>query len=387
MLEPTEFSSADFIPPTAFGPLVGWVFCVGVLGLGAGSLIVFFFLRARSLVRAQEREHALLHDGAEKPLTIGSARVVKGRVEVDGADDVAVGVEITQVVRNHTSKGNRWHTWEEAYRRVRSKPFYLVRGDGQTVYVEPGESALVVDSLETKYPTDMPIGRVRWADVRREEIFYAYGDLVEGLHPRAQEGYRGGPGWMLRRPPSGRMLLATEAIRDRYKGRVSFLRRAGLFLAVTFCALHAVFTAPFVAASLFGTHTTAEVTSSGQYMTRTKGNTTTHYWITVRADDGFTLKEYVERDLYDVLANAKARGPVTVPLLRVGSWEGACFVGDQPYVYGAWVFFGTVGLVITLLVMRFTYTTSFAWYDRKKVNEHGGPGHWDKTGPTAPVAT
>ena len=85
------------------------------------------------------------------------------------------------------------------------------------------------------------------------------------------------------------MLLATQAIRDRYATRVLFLRRSALWLAIGFCIFHGLVTLPFVAARLFGTVTAADVTGTSTYLTHNKGNTTTHYVISARTADGFAL--------------------------------------------------------------------------------------------------
>ncbi len=386
MIEPYVLTSPGFLPPGTFGPVASWICAVGLLGLGFGSFIAFLVLRARALQKMQEREHALLQEGADKALLPGPARVVKGRVELDGGDGIAVGVDNRQAVKNHPSRNGKWHTWEEVSRTVHAVPFYLVRDDGQSVYVEVSEAALVVDALETKYPIDLPSLRVRSADVRRGERFFAYGDLVEGMHPRGGDAYRGGSGWILRAPPGGRLLLATDAIRDRYVGRIAFLREWAAWLALAFCGLHAVFTLPFVADSLFGTRATATLADLGTYVTRSKGHTTTHYVLTARAADGFTLKDQVSSTVYDEAQRAQSRGIVVVPIIRVGNWEGASFLGDEPYVYGSWVVLGIAGAAVTLLLMRFAYPFSYAWYDRAKLGERGGTGHWNETRPGAPIA-
>ena len=379
--------SSSLIPPAACGPGTAVVFCVCLLGFGIAFLIGYLVVRAAALAQAQEREHALLLERAAKPLSRGPSRVVEGRVELDGAEDVAVEIDIIQSVIDVTTKNSTSHSWKEVSRSVRAAPFYLVRDDGEQVYVEPSEGALIVDSLETRYPTELARKRVRAADVRRGERFFAYGDLVEGLHPRARQGYRDGLGWILRTPRTDRMLLATQAIRDRYAPRILFLRRSALWLAVGFCIFHGLVTLPFVAARLFGTVPAADVTGTSTYLTHNKGNTTTHYVISARTADGFALVSDVPQVAFTEVGRVRAYGgaPVQVPILRTFDWSYASYLGDEPSVSLLGVILGVTGALFLLLIVRLGYGNTIAWYDRAKLSEHGGTGHWRETRPASPV--
>jgi hypothetical protein len=383
---PFDFSTADYLPASTAGPL--WaLFSVAVLGIGPGSIFVLMFLQARRLAAVQAREHAHLREEAERPLVSGPGHVVSGRVELDNSETIGVQVDITQEVKNHTSKNSRWHTWNEVARTVRPGPFYLVREGLPPVYVEPDENALVVDTLETSYPLPMASRRIRTADVKVGESFFAYGDLQEGPHPRARDAYRGSAmGWVLRPPRRGRMLLATEGIRDRYKDRVSYLWKSGIICGAIFLGLHAWFTLPFVAATVLGTRTTAEVVRTDTYVTHHKNSTTRHYELITRSADGFELTQDVPSFVYDRARDALARGDtVVVPIVRTRDWKWASFVGPDPYVSGPWIVMGVICFAITLLAVRGTYKGKYAWYDKKKLSEHGGSGHWTEPRPSAPV--
>ena len=84
------------------------------------SLIGYLVVRAAALAQAQEREHALLLERAAKPLSRGPSRVVEGRVDLDGAEDVAVEIDIIQSVIDVTTKNSTSHSWKEVSRSVRA---------------------------------------------------------------------------------------------------------------------------------------------------------------------------------------------------------------------------------------------------------------------------
>jgi hypothetical protein len=382
---PFDYSVASYLPPASAGPL--WaLFSIAVLGIGAGSAIVLMFVRARALSHVQTREHTTLHERAERPLFAGPGHVVSGRVELDNGQQIGVRVDIVQQVKNHTSKNSRWHTWEEVSRKVQPGPFYLVREGVQPIYVEPDEDALVVDTLETSYPLDMALSRVRTADVKVGEDFFAYGDLHEAPHPRARDAYRGSVGWVLRPPRRGRMLLATEGIRDRYRDRISFLYKWGAVCTLIFGTLHAFFTVPFVLAAVLGTHTTTELVGTNTFVTHNKNSTTTHYEIRTRTTDGFELKQEVPYAVYDDARDViKRGGTVAIPLVRTRDWTWASYLGQDPYVSGPFIIIAIISAGVALLILWATYKTKYAWYDKEKLGEHGGTGHWTEPRPAAPV--
>ena len=97
--------------------------------------------------------------------------------------------------------------------RTRSVPFYLVRPDGEAVYVEPGQDLLIVDSLVTRYPNETPAAASAPPTCAAERNSTSMETLHEGMHPRARGAYREVTGWIPRPPRGGPMLLATEAIR------------------------------------------------------------------------------------------------------------------------------------------------------------------------------
>jgi hypothetical protein len=317
---------------------------------------------------------------AREPLAVGAQRVVHGTVAVDGPVDAAIQIDVEQAVKNHKSKNGHWHTWQEVARRVQASPFYLVPPEGETVYVEPDERVLVVDAIETKYPLDAPLRRRRVADVRRGEEFFVYGELVRGPHPRAQSAYRDGVGWVLRAPRGARMLLANEAIGDRYPKRAKFLLAWGLVVGLVGGGLNAWLTWPFVAASIAGEASSAQVTDSWTYNTTHKGKTTTHYAIRVRLADGRTVEDTFSRATYE-WAHGPRDLPLTIPVVRAQGWTSAVFFGTTPYVLLPWAMMGTFVALFTAATLVSAYRGRLAWYDRKTLDDYGGKRRWNETRP------
>jgi len=367
---------ADFIPPGYVGASGTYLVLVGILGLGWGLFVLWMVFEAFRLSRLQEHEHATLYVRAARILAPGPSRVVRGRVEVDG-EDVAIEIDVVQNVVDHTNKNSRWHEWVESSRRSVARPFRLTREDGRSVLVEPDENLLVVDALTTTYPIDQPRFRTRSAVVRSGEEVYVYGDLHEG---DAGGAYRGGAAFRLRPPRGGRMLVATEAMRDRYRGRIRYLRRCGLGIGALFVLLHGIFTRAFLVTAILGTHATATITSTRTYLTSGKHGPVPHYVITARADDGLMIEGEVQRDVYDRADYARATGADrTIPILRVAGSPGASCLGNEPSVHLLVIILGVAAAALSTILALTQYDRRFAWYDRKAVSEEGGSGHWVET--------
>jgi hypothetical protein len=259
-----------------------------------------------------------------------------------------------------------------------------VRDDGEAIYVDPPDDVFVADTLETQYPINSPRTRVRVADVRRGEMFFVCGDLDRGSHPRAQSAYRDGDGWILRSPRQ-RMLLVTDAIRDRYRARISFLYWAGGIFAIIFVVAHALITGPFLAAAIFGTHTMGNVIDAGTWVTVNKGNKTTHYRLTARTPDGVVVTQEVSRRLFDAMWPEKSDENATIPVLETLHSADASYIGLEPSLFGFWLFGGTMLSVAAAIVAQAAYRKRVPWYDMPKLNEHGGSGYWVEPRPANPV--
>lgn len=385
MINPDVFAPDDYVSPENAGYAWSLFIGVGLLGIVCGGLIVWMLLKARALSKAHARDEKEMLDLAARPLSAGPHRVVFGRVDLDEEDDVALEIDIDQTVNDHSSKNGRWHTWDEVDRELKKKPFYLVRDDGETIYVEPPEDVLVVDDLDTKYPIDAPRTRVRFADVRRGEQFFVYGDLDRGAHPRGQSAYRDGSGWILRSPRQ-RMLLATAAISGRYRERIHYLNLVGGVSAVIFVILHAFITMPFLEAAFFGTRTTGTVVDRKTWVTTNKGNKTNHYSLTVKTPDNLVFDQEVSHVLYEaMIAERVGDDPASIPVLETAHSERASYFGFEPNLLVFWLLFGTIVWLTTVIIVALEYRNRLPWYDRPKLNEHGGSGYWVEPRPQNPV--
>ncbi len=319
----------------------------GVLGVGWGAITFGLLQLAWSLARLQRHDHELIQDRGQA-LAAGPSHVVHGRVEVDG-DAPAIEIDVVQRVTNHASKNACTHDWTETSRRVTSRPFRVVRNDGVMVLVQPDDDVLVVDALSTTYPDDRPMERVRSAVVRVGEKVHVYGGLAEA----PGGAYRGGAAFVMQPPRGGRLLVATDALRDRYRDRVRSLCGFGLASALLFCFLHAAYTAPVVAMLVFPTHETATVTDAREWQTRSKNGLTHHYVLTATASDGFRVTGEVPAAAYASVQSARlADKAPTIPILRVGTWERASRLGDEVSVNLAVLYFGfIIATMITVMAL------------------------------------
>jgi hypothetical protein len=368
----------DAVPPNHVGP--PWFLVLGAAVLGVGYLGAMFAMvyRALRLRSAGMRHTNILVERANWALSPGPNRVVYGRVDLDpGPDDIAVRVDIVQQVLNKTYKNSQTHEWKEESRTVIARPFYLTRDGMDPVYVEPAQNALVVDELETLFPKGMHMRRIRRADVRSGEMFYVYGDLHVGNHPRAQNtAYRGaGTGFILKPPRRDHMLFATGAIEKRFKDRIRTLLLAAPLLFIHFLVFHVTW--PFATLAFAGEPDTAEVLHQHTYVTRNKNSTTTHYVLTVVARDGQQVSGEVPIDTYVAVERKRGTsGSARVPITRVPGLQVLTELGAYPHV-SIWTLTGNIFLAALALGGAYAlYSSKYAWYDRKKVNEAGGTGHW-----------
>lgn len=383
-MTPDSTLMLDAVPPTHVGP--AWFLVLGVSLLGVGYLGVLFAMvyRALRLRSASLRHSNILKERANWALSPGPHRVVFGRVELDpGPDDIAVRVDIVQRAENRTHKNSKSHVWNEESRSVTARPFYIVRDGVGPVYVEPSQNALVVDELETLFPPGMSMRRVRRADVRAGEMFFVYGDLYAGNHPRAQNtAYRGaGSGFILKPPRRDHMLFATGAIQARFTSRVHTLLVAVPIFLAHFLVFHALVTSSFATLAFAGEPDVAEVINQHTYITKSKNSSTTHYVLTVRTKEGTELSGEVPSGTYTRVQTQRGLGgrtpqAVQVPIVSVPGLPGLTQLGAYPHV-SIWTLIGNLALALAGLGCAYAiYTSNYAWYDKKKLNDSGGTGHW-----------
>lgn len=375
----TDLSALDYIPPGHASAMTSFFVTVILIGLGGLWALLAMVLRIRSLRAAQARENALHHQ-KPRPLSAGPERVIRGTVEVEGENPVAVEVTITQTAENHTSKNSRSHSWKESGRSVVARPFKLVTEAGESIHVEPGESVMVVDGLETEFSGARIMERFRRCDVKRGEVFTVYGDLHGS--PAGSTPYResGNPGWTLKPyRTTGRMLLATETITERYVPRMQFLTVWSIILTLVWSIFHIIVTVPFAVSAFRGTHTSALVSGTSTYITKSKNSRTTHYVVEASTQDGKALKDEVNSAVYNriVSQRTEAKTDAVIPVV-VGPPGFPDYLGTEAHLNSMMLGLCAVGWFVALLVVWSAYTEKAAWYDKDKFNEPGGSGHWPK---------
>jgi hypothetical protein len=365
----------DFTPNNSVSFEVGVLFGVLWVGLGTVGFIAYLAFRAWRLRALQEHEDRYTHERATWKLSSGPSRVLHGRVSVDDGTDVAVEIDIHQTVEDHTQKSSTWHTWNETARNMTAKAFKLETEEGSIVLVEPEREVLVVDRLATEYPPSTPRKRVRAARVRHGDSVFVYGDLYEGPSGGV---YRGGGGFVLRPPRNKGLLVSTEAMRERYTERVRYSWRAalGLFAALCFAQL---FLGGFTLASFAGIRTTGSVTRVNEYDSHTKNGSVRHYELWADTADGFTVHDEVSGGAFAEVSRARKRGEVaTVPIVRTDHLGFASFIG-APHVSLVIIVTSVVFQALGFVYVTRKYRERFAWYDRKRVVDYGGQGHWKET--------
>ena len=371
----------DVVPPTDGGAV--WFVVVGVmlLGVGVAGALGWLLTRALQLRSAIKSQRSFLRQDSNASLRAGPHRVVFGRVEVDpGTDDTCLRVDIVQRVHNMTHKNRSTHMWRETSRSVTARPFHLVREGMAQVYVLPTRDALLVDDLETLFPKGMPLQRVRRADVRAGEEFYVYGDLHGSHHPTTEENpYRGnmGTGFTLRPPRGAVMIFATSALEHRLRGRFRTLWVACAILFAHFVAFHALVSVPFATLAFRGEAATAEVISQSVYLTKTKSGMVAHHFLVARTQDGVKLAgEVPDRTAERIKSARDSQGAVSVPIVYVPGAPALSALGAYAHVSVWTLIFNLLFVAGCLSATSFVYRSTLPWYDKKRLNESGGHGHW-----------
>jgi hypothetical protein len=76
-------------------------------------------------------------------------------------------------------------------------------------------------------------------------------------------------------------------------------------------------------------------------------------------------------------------GTALVPILR--DRHGWSCIGTESFVSGAFLIFASFLAAGIAIVLALVYRQQLPWYDRARVNEHGGEGPWRETRPHTPV--
>lgn len=271
-LAPRALYTNNHIDPPASHLLVGLVFVLGLVLLGAALL-----QRWRELALVREAD-AALDPGA--PLRPG-AHFVKGTVELAQGETTAVKVEIEQEGTEKKVKNGWVHTWKELSRTTTARPFYLRREDGTRVRVHPRPDVLLVDEVDQMFHATRTT-RFRTAELTTGEEAVIEGVLRRGEDPEAasgEGGYRDATrgGWVMSSPLGTPLHISTEALAERHRLRARRHGKSALFV-VAMLALGTLSMTPYLLRAVVAEPVTAVVEGRRYYETRgSRGGPTHHY--------------------------------------------------------------------------------------------------------------
>ncbi|MDI3290661.1 hypothetical protein [Polyangium sp. 15x6] len=361
---------SDLMSENHLGPLISSFLVDGVGTLGFLALCAAALL-ARARKRAEARAAEASFDG-DKQLVAGEA-VLFGKVERAEGSETTVRVEVDQDGEESESSGVWSHKWTEKKRRVFVAPFYLRLASGERVRIEPRDDVFLVDEMDGLVRVDLK-SRMRYAELTPGERVYAAGVLSRAPDPEAQPtaGYRsGGEGYVLRPPRSGRMLLSSQPLGERFHERARFHARwAGTILLVAI-SFHVAFLGYHVR-RWAGTDTTATIFKLDHYVTKSDDTVTHHYRVWLSPRDGISVDDEVEPEDFawmhegqivpvrlvegPLASNTTIGGHLTIHLL---AWAVV------PLLFGVW------------LAYHLREHTTRPWYEREVVDE--GKGKLEET--------
>lgn len=329
----------DFGPPFSLGRGASFVLDLALLGFALGSLLIGLYLHLRRLIAARAIERAQLAD--QGPLREGQNMVLEGIIDSRG-ETPPVRVRVTDFAHDVAPSG-----WLHGPRVVLAEAFDLETAHG-TVRVEADARTFV--ATELVHERKDASAWVRTAALERGTRIVAYGALRRERHDFA--GYRGGAeGWTLRSPARGRLLLADEALGNRYDDRITVLQRFLRIAAPTWLVFHALCTSAFLVGTFTGTHTITYVTEW------TFGSPELLH---TRTEDGLELDTTLKVSIATALHEESV---AIVPLLR-SPWRSACYVGGQGWTSGPAILGGLLAALVALGVLRHRLGQATPWYDR-----------------------
>ncbi|TKC98216.1 hypothetical protein [Polyangium fumosum] len=355
----------DLMSDNHIGPMLSsfLVDGVGTLGFVVASGVA---LLARARKRAEARAAEATFDG-EKQLVAGEA-VLFGKVERAEGSDTTVRVEVDQEGEESESSGVWSHKWTEKKRRVFVAPFYLRLASGHRVRIEPRDDVFLVDEMDGLLRVDLK-ARTRYAELTPGERVYAAGVLSRAPDPEAQPAadYRtGGEGYVLRAPRSGRMLLSSQPLGERFHERARFHGRWAMWIALTAITFHLLFLGYHVR-RWAGTDTTATIRKLDHYVTESDDTLTHHYrvWLTPR--DGLSVDDEVEPEDFAWMHE----GQIVPVRLVEGPFASSTTIGGHLTVHDlAW---SVVPLLLgAWLIYQYRERASRPWYEREVVDKGSG---------------
>lgn len=349
-----DASENGYVPGVVAVVLMAFFF-----GIVPGAFLLFALVRSfRSLRRAREAD-AQWEEGAS--LSPGRA-VLHGAVSYAPGRKEALRVEIDQEGTEHKTKNGWSHAWRESARRVTAEPFYVADMRGARVRVEPSPRTLLVDAVDKTIRREHA-SRTRIAELSEGEEVYVIGELVPAPDPDAGS-YRGAQtALVMREPSSGRMLVSSERLGDRFRSMASYDRIGALGFLI-FAAVFNLLAVGFHARRAAGVVERGQIVAARLYSGKGARCSTT-----VRFADGETFGGDISTSYCGAVSAAlAARRPVYVQAVRVPGTSFFSHVGDEPAAHA--VLFPMGGVVLALIAALY-FARGKPWYEAR-FDETGG---------------
>lgn len=370
-------------PAMSFGPTLSlvWVLVVGGAVTVPFALSLWRWLAYRS--RTLRAESAARAPSRVEP---GPA-LLQGRVETEDGQP-AVRIEIDQVGREWSHKGNWSYRWEERHRVVHVRPFRLRLADGESVEVRPDEQIRLVDVLRTEKVDGAYRRRV--AELSDKKQVWVSGVLAqEGHRGGAATAYRSGPAaWVMRGTGTEPLEVASGGLERQFSYWQRWYRRAVIALGIVCAVMHGGAFGAYYALGAFGEVEVVPVTGTHTYTTTHKGNTTTHYVVEGRLPErlgGGRVEDEISLSVYRAAKNHQLQ---TAPFLYVPFAKGIHSIGTRAELAVPWGVLAFIAAGLTVLLYVTLQRAAMPWYEQRRVRE-GGSGRladraWDVQEPGRP---
>lgn len=340
---------------------------------GAISGLLIALLSISSLLMLLHRRRARAANAADRAQTLAPGpTVIVGTVAEDDEKTPAITVDIEQKGREWVYKSAWQHEWKEIRRTVTARPFYVTTADRAQVRVEPNQRVLLVDALD-RVKSESEDRRHRFAKLTVGESVHILGTLVRDADPR-QGGYReAGIGWVLRPPKTGRMVISTEPLGERFEERERVYRRFALGTLLLLLLVHAGVYFSFNLLRLTGHEVIATVRSTDTYDRYHRVKYGQGYWehyYRVRAEwNSRQLADHCSMKLYyDLQAPGASK---EVPFVVSSLLPAIHMIGHEPS-FPDW----NMGvLLLVVMITGVSWVSVIArtrpWYDRRRVIDSG----------------
>jgi hypothetical protein len=347
---------------------------VTVAAIGVVGLVVLFLIAVGLWREARVRARAAkaAEEGAEQRKLAPGVAVVHGQVEADGGP--AMRVVIHQRGEERGIKGGARRGWVEVGRTVEARPFRLLLDNGERVYVEPGEDALLVDLLGVE-PARHPGRRNRTAELRPGDFVYASGRLVAPIRGAAYRSTE--QGFTLRPEPGQRMLLSVEPLETRFLQRASLHGKWALAFAAALLVTNSLVFGSYWQKLLWGHVVEADVTRATTWTTEGREGSHRHYGVTAAVSvrgRTYLLNPETNAAFFEEARSLLAtHESVTAPILIVLPELKPYNLGERPALNVGVSIFASVlfaGLALAYWVLTLHYRP---WYERRRVFDGGDP--------------